>query len=340
LPVEILPGKHILLEGSREKIKIPIDNMGQMMVNYAGNFMSFGNSRFSFCDVYEAIKSGRPIVPPSTFRDKIVIVGISNPVNSDIHPTPVDNLLPGVAIHAMAIDTILQNLFLYKASWLYHTLVLLLIIAAAVFAASYMRSLVYLICVGGLIIVSGLISYLSFSLGGIIISPLQPSVGVLLSIGGTKLYGYIKVRYANTRPSPHKVFISYSRPDQKVANKICVALESRGIGCWIDMADISLGEKWRAEITKAIENSRAMILVFSSHSNRAPQVEEEIKQAILNGVRIIPYRIENVQPSEFMQNLFQETQYLDALKRPRGKNIQRLVRDVERFLSEDEPKKS
>ena len=78
-PVEVKPGKYLLLRGSGQEIKIPIDAMGQMLVNYTGDVISLIDTKVSFYDVYESIGPGKPIVPVSTFKDKIVILGVSDP---------------------------------------------------------------------------------------------------------------------------------------------------------------------------------------------------------------------------------------------------------------------
>ena len=334
-PAEVLPGKYILLKGFREKIKIPIDHKGRMIVNYAGDITSFGISKFSFRDVYESIRSGEPIVPLSTFKDKIAIIGISNSESLDKHSTPFDNLLPGVAIHAMAIDTIMQNLFLDKASFLSSLLFLLFFVVAALIVASYIRSWMTVACIIALISISWLATYLSFRFAGTMFSSLQSPMGIILSTGGVILYDNIKARITFIRPSPHNVFISYSGPDKKIANKIRVALEAKGIGCWMAPIDISPGEDWPAAITGAIRTSRVFILIFSSHSNRSMEVEKEVRQAMQEKVRVIPFRIENIALSEFMQSVLWETQWVDALKRPRGKYIQQFAEDVRSVLSND-----
>lgn len=52
-----------------------------------------------------------------------------------------------------------------------------------------------------------------------------------------------------------------------------LTLESRGIRCWIAPRDIIPGEDWGAAIIDAIKDARAMVLVFSSHSNESDQIK-------------------------------------------------------------------
>lgn len=188
-PIEVK--KHVILKGIEKEINIPIDSMGQMLINYTGDMMSFADTGFSFYDVYESIVSGEPIVPLSVFKDKIVIIGISDPVSSDICSTPLDNLFPGVAVHAMAVNTILRHQFLNEASNLLNLLVLLNFAIVTAIVTVFFRPWLASISAGILMIALWFISYISFSRSGIMLSFIQPAIGVALSFFGTLLYGYM-----------------------------------------------------------------------------------------------------------------------------------------------------
>jgi adenylate cyclase len=198
-PVEAKPGEYLLLKGSGKEIKIPIDSMGQMLVNYAGDMMSFANTKFSFYDVYESIVSGEPIVPLSVFKDKVVIIGISDPLSSDICSTPFDNLFPGVAVHAMAVNTILQRRFLDEASSILNVAVLLFFAVATTLVTGLFRPWLAAISTGILMVALWFLSYIFFISSGMILSFVQPATGIVLSFGGMFLYGYMReIRKAQT----------------------------------------------------------------------------------------------------------------------------------------------
>ena len=42
----------------------------------------------------------------------------------------------------------------------------------------------------------------------------------------------------------NKIFVSYSSKDSKIANRICAALEAKGLPCWIASRDINPGENF------------------------------------------------------------------------------------------------
>src|SRR3712207_5287192 len=68
------------------------------------------------------------------------------------------------------------------------------------------------------------------------------------------------------------VFISYSSADRHAADAICAALEAKRWRCWIAPRNVLPGSDWGAAIVDAIEQSRLMVLVYSSSANQSQQV--------------------------------------------------------------------
>lgn len=95
----------------------------------------------------------------------------------------------------------------------------------------------------------------------------------------------------------HDVFISFKSEDKIIAEKIYAGLTVRGVPCWISSKDITPGADHKLEITPAIQNSQLMLLVFSSNTLKSNQITKEIDLAEERNVRIIPIRIEDVEPS-------------------------------------------
>ncbi len=135
----------------------------------------------------------------------------------------------------------------------------------------------------------------------------------------------------------HDVFISYSHTDHAVANAIVAGLESEGIRCWIAPRDITPGQTWGEAIVDAIEGSQIMVMVLSDNSNRSRQVLREVERATAKEVIIIPFRIENIDPTGAMAYFLSAEHWLDALTPPLEKHINKLVRTVKAFLSGEQP---
>ncbi|PYS70477.1 MAG: hypothetical protein DMF73_12795 [Acidobacteria bacterium] len=62
------------------------------------------------------------------------------------------------------------------------------------------------------------------------------------------------------------VFISHSSQDKPVADAVCAALERASIRCWIAPRDVQPGRSFAGEITRAIQHSQVMVLIFSASS--------------------------------------------------------------------------
>lgn len=130
----------------------------------------------------------------------------------------------------------------------------------------------------------------------------------------------------------HDVFISYSSRDKAVADAACAYLESRGIRCWIAPRDVLPGENYPRSLVEAIDGSRVMVLVFSSHSNASQHVVRELTHAVSRGVIILPFRIEDIQPSKDMEYLIGIPHWLDAINPPLERHLTYLAETVETLL--------
>src|SRR6516165_9459884 len=79
----------------------------------------------------------------------------------------------------------------------------------------------------------------------------------------------------------HEVFISYSSKDQLTADTACAVLEQNGIRCWVAPRDVLPGMSWGGSIIDAINSARVMVLVFSDHANKSPQVERKLSAPLI-----------------------------------------------------------
>jgi adenylate cyclase len=82
---------------------IPIDEEGNMLINYAGGFKTY--RYLSFYDVLEQR------LPKEYFENKIVLIGTSLPGLFDLRSVPFNPSFPGVEIHANIIYTLLTGDF-------------------------------------------------------------------------------------------------------------------------------------------------------------------------------------------------------------------------------------
>lgn len=132
---------------------------------------------------------------------------------------------------------------------------------------------------------------------------------------------------------PHDVFISYSEKDKPTADAACFALESKQVRCWIAPRDILAGVNWGEAIVDAIAQAKVMVLVFSSHANRSPQVMREVERAVNKGIPILPFRIEDVPLSKAFEYYISTRHWLDALTPPLEQHLRKLATTVQRLLT-------
>lgn len=130
----------------------------------------------------------------------------------------------------------------------------------------------------------------------------------------------------------HDVFISYSNKDKTIADAVCAKLEEQKIRCWIAPRDIPAGKNFAESIIKAINESKVFVLIWSGNTNTSEHILNEINQAFDQSVIIIPFRIENVEPTLAMRYYFGRTHWLDALTPPLENHIGTLIRIIDANL--------
>ena len=130
----------------------------------------------------------------------------------------------------------------------------------------------------------------------------------------------------------HEVFISHSSLDKPVADAVCAALEETTIRCWLAPRDVQPGRSFAGEITRAIQHSKVMVLIFSAHSNTSEQILREVQLAANSHLHIVQFRIENVLPNEDLEYYLSAPHWLDALTPPLENNIRRLRSSVKALL--------
>ena len=92
-----------------DKIEIPTDESGRLLMNYLGPAKTFPHYAVS------DILSGR--ISADKINGKIVLIGATATGIYDLRVTPFSAVYPGVEIHATVIDNILHQNFLIHSGW-------------------------------------------------------------------------------------------------------------------------------------------------------------------------------------------------------------------------------
>lgn len=104
----------------------------------------------------------------------------------------------------------------------------------------------------------------------------------------------------------YDVFISYSRKDTEIADRICSALQSNGITYFIDRQGIGGGMEFPVVLAQAIRNSQLFLFLASKNSYSSKFTINEITYAFNKKERnqILPYIIDGSTLPEDLEFVF------------------------------------
>ena len=93
----------------------------------------------------------------------------------------------------------------------------------------------------------------------------------------------------------YDVFISYSRKDTVIADKICAAFDRNNISYFIDRQGIAGGMELPERLAQAIVDSEIFLLLASENAYQSMFTRREIVFASnkKNGKNLLPYIIDN-----------------------------------------------
>ena len=89
----------------------------------------------------------------------------------------------------------------------------------------------------------------------------------------------------------YDIFISYSRKDTEIIDRIEQELALYGITCFIDRSGINPGEDYAEVISKALFESNLMLFVWSENSNQSKETANEVALAIDFEKQVVPFKI-------------------------------------------------
>jgi hypothetical protein len=100
-----------------------------------------------------------------------------------------------------------------------------------------------------------------------------------------------------------EIFLSYSRADHSLAEQFVRIAETRGLNIWFD-DKIEGGENWRQKIVDVLSSAKALVILFSEHSNGSTQLIKELAVADNMKKHVIPVLIADCKPErEYLYEL-------------------------------------
>lgn len=130
----------------------------------------------------------------------------------------------------------------------------------------------------------------------------------------------------------HQVFISYSRKDTKIVDKICKTFNENGITYFIDRTGISGGLEFPELIVNAIDQCDVFLFIGSRNSYSSRFVSNEVTYAYNNKTHnsIIPYLIDDTPLPKSLQFIFGNVNYRKMKEHPINTV---LIQDIKNLLS-------
>jgi len=160
------------------KQAIPSSDLGRLYLNYLGGKQSF--PYISALDVFSNQ------FDPAQVKDKVILIGATAVGLLDLRATPFDNTMPGVEVHATALENMLKNDLIQKPDWVIGADITLMTLIALLLTFAYIFLPAWLIFIT--MIVSAYLtfiglSYILFQKGFIlnIIFPFITIIGVTIS---------------------------------------------------------------------------------------------------------------------------------------------------------------
>ncbi len=234
--------------------------------------------RLNFYDNVEYVSAYKVIngeIPPSFFKDKMVIVGVTEVGIYDMRPTPIDSITPGVSLHYVALSNLLNNEFLTTSqAYDYSAAVAIMLIIVAI---SYHRKQHYRLLSYFFVIMGGVAaSYAMFVFGNFWQHEFYVVAPSVMLIASLESFAFFTVE--RKAKEIKKAFTSYVSPElveeiQKDPDRLKLGGEERFIS--IMFSDIrgftTLSEKLTAPelvsmlnkihdpMTKVVLNNKGML---------------------------------------------------------------------------------
>lgn len=124
------------------------------------------------------------------------------------------------------------------------------------------------------------------------------------------------------------LFISHSSGDADAARELRSILETAGYTTWMAPDDVTGTDPWAEQILAAIQTSRAMLVLISSHSNDSSHVSREVELANRRGRAVLPIRLEAINPAGALEYHLTGRQRLDAFPPPISAHRDQVLRRV------------
>ncbi len=193
--LEVVLGKNIHIKGKEESLDIPIDEQGQLYVNYRANLSTFSEhsrtgsfvtyySLAAKLQAYNLAQAEDPDTPwnaegesfPSV-KDQVLLVGQTASGLTDFGATPHNPRTPLVLVHANAVNSIFQQDFLHRVPVIPVGIAWLVLAWLTLWFLKHSPVWLAILAPVGVIAIYGIVSFQAFSKWSIVLPLFWPAVG-------------------------------------------------------------------------------------------------------------------------------------------------------------------
>ncbi len=224
-----------LFREGQKLLQIPVDDHGNMYINWAGPFKTF-----RYISFYDVLKAKERNLPPEMFQNKIVLLGTSLAGLYDLRNVPFQREFPGVEIHANILYTLMNQNFITKMAE--QTTFILLILIGILLGVILIRtrpifSIVFSVLLGFIYVITVTIIFFESNYWIEIIAPLMT---ILLSFSLIYVYRYItEEKDKRFIRSTFSHFVTKSVVDELLANPEKIKLGGEKKECTVLFSDVA-----------------------------------------------------------------------------------------------------
>jgi adenylate cyclase len=195
--IVVKPGKHIILQDAQrpgvkesQNIVIPIDQQGNMLVNYIGPWGQMDH--YNFADILLASDDRVELeIWEEELKGKIVVISDISTGSTDVGPVPTDANFPLSGVHANIMHQILTKSFLRQLSGTEMLIVEVLLLSIVLFFSVRFSSIHFSL---GTLLLAGLYvatACVGFLYGSLIFHIVRPLLMLVFAVIAIVVYRYI-----------------------------------------------------------------------------------------------------------------------------------------------------
>jgi hypothetical protein len=130
---------------------------------------------------------------------------------------------------------------------------------------------------------------------------------------------------------PVDVFLTFSLRDMGAADKICGALESEGIQCWMPHRDVVRGQGYLGPVLEALDHCRALVILISSNTTTSNIYV--VERAVARPVPVVWLMLDHATPRAEFEKFRESALVIDISMPPLESHFRALAARMRSLLN-------